>query len=157
MVSSRVGRYRSGYTVRTIQCRQWPGLSGGKRCPHVVVCFEIERQLFGFQHRRDRRLFIGQLSDQRSFGVSGEFMKDIAQQLEDLIAASERLRGLHEGAVAHRPATGKWSKKEILGHLVDSAANNHQRFVRLQLQTAVELPGYARLGPRPALSRLAVA
>jgi hypothetical protein len=26
----------------------------------------------------------------------------------------------------------KWSKKEILGHLIDSAANNHQRFIRVQ-------------------------
>jgi hypothetical protein len=28
----------------------------------------------------------------------------------------------------------KWSKKEILGHLIDSAANNHQRFIRLQFE-----------------------
>ena len=31
-----------------------------------------------------------------------------------------------------KPAPGKWSKKEILGHLIDSAANNHQRFIRIQ-------------------------
>ena len=29
---------------------------------------------------------------------------------------------------------GKWSKKEILGHLIDSATNNHQRFVRGQFE-----------------------
>lgn len=29
---------------------------------------------------------------------------------------------------------GKWSKKQILGHLIDSAANNHQRFVRVQFE-----------------------
>lgn len=28
----------------------------------------------------------------------------------------------------------KWSKKEILGHLIDSAANNHQRFIRGQYE-----------------------
>ena len=33
-----------------------------------------------------------------------------------------------------KPAPGKWSKKEILGHLIDSAANNHQRFVRGQFE-----------------------
>lgn len=33
----------------------------------------------------------------------------------------------------HQPA-GKWSKKQIIGHLVDSAANNHQRFVRIQFE-----------------------
>jgi hypothetical protein len=36
----------------------------------------------------------------------------------------------------------RWSKKEILGHLIDSAANNHQRFVRAQLAPSVELPNY---------------
>jgi hypothetical protein len=35
-----------------------------------------------------------------------------------------------------KPAPAKWSKKEILGHLVDSAANNHQRFVRVQFEDA---------------------
>jgi hypothetical protein len=33
-----------------------------------------------------------------------------------------------------RSAKGKWSKKEIIGHLIDSAANNHQRFVRVQYE-----------------------
>src|SRR6266436_8253432 len=37
---------------------------------------------------------------------------------------------------------GKWSAKETIGHLIDSAANNHQRFVRLQMQDHLELPGY---------------
>ena len=35
--------------------------------------------------------------------------------------------------VTDRPASGEWSKTEILGHLTDSAANNHHRFVRAQL------------------------
>lgn len=38
---------------------------------------------------------------------------------------------------AIRPQPQKWSKKEILGHLVDSAQNNLQRFVRAQYE---ELP-----------------
>jgi DinB family protein len=37
---------------------------------------------------------------------------------------------------------GRWSKKEILGHLIDSAGNNHQRFVRAQLGGPLEFPGY---------------
>src|SRR5262249_23546476 len=41
-----------------------------------------------------------------------------------------------------KPATGKWSPKEELGHLLDSAANNHQRIVRAQLQENAALPGY---------------
>jgi DinB superfamily len=41
-----------------------------------------------------------------------------------------------------RPSPEKWSKKEILGHLLDSASNNHQRFVRACLQGELTFPGY---------------
>jgi hypothetical protein len=41
-----------------------------------------------------------------------------------------------------RPEADTWSKKEILGHLLDSASNNHQRFVRAQLSSEIKLPGY---------------
>lgn len=37
---------------------------------------------------------------------------------------------------------GKWSNKEILGHLVDSAANNHQRFIRSQFFENMIFMGY---------------
>lgn len=33
----------------------------------------------------------------------------------------------------------KWSQKEILGHLIDSATNNHQRFVRGQFEIEPEI------------------
>lgn len=36
----------------------------------------------------------------------------------------------------------KWTRKQILGHLIDSAANNHQRFVRLQQGNLTGFPGY---------------
>lgn len=39
-----------------------------------------------------------------------------------------------EEEFSYKPAPGKWSKKEILGHLIDSAANNHQRFVRIPFE-----------------------
>jgi len=54
------------------------------------------------------------------------------QYLCDNIPAA--LRKIHEEEFSHKPAPGKWSKKEILGHLIDSAANNHQRFVRGQFE-----------------------
>ena len=41
-----------------------------------------------------------------------------------------------------RLAEDKWSLKEIAGHLIDSAANNHQRFVRLQEGNLISFPGY---------------
>jgi len=53
-----------------------------------------------------------------------------------------KLRAISEADAAAKPAPGKWSKKEILGHLIDSAANNHQRFIRLQTASELTLPGY---------------
>lgn len=35
-------------------------------------------------------------------------------------------------ALSQRPAPGKWSQKEILGHLIDSGINNLQRFTEIQ-------------------------
>ncbi len=59
-----------------------------------------------------------------------------------LEAAVPRLDALGErGAEAIREG-GSWSVKEILGHLIDSAANNHQRFVRAQLQDELVFPSY---------------
>ena len=57
-----------------------------------------------------------------------------------------RLSAITEEAAARKPSPAKWSKKEILGHLIDSAANNHQRFVRLQLERELSLPGYEQDG-----------
>lgn len=39
-------------------------------------------------------------------------------------------------------ADDKWSLGEIIGHLIDSASNNHQRFVRLQYDDLLSLPAY---------------
>lgn len=51
------------------------------------------------------------------------------QFLCDTIPA--KLAAIPEEEFSSKPATHKWSKKEIIGHLVDSAANNHQRFIRI--------------------------
>jgi DinB family protein len=69
-------------------------------------------------------------------------MESVANDLLSALDAADRLHQIDEAAAAKRPAPGKWSKKETLGHLIDSAANNHQRFVRLQLYPRVDLPGY---------------
>jgi hypothetical protein len=37
---------------------------------------------------------------------------------------------------------GKWTQLELIGHLIDSAANNHQRFVRALAQSRLDWPGY---------------
>jgi hypothetical protein len=54
------------------------------------------------------------------------------------------LRPLSESVVTWRPKPGAWSIKEIIGHLIDSAANNHQRFVRAEQQGDLVFPGYAQ-------------
>ncbi|MGB9105760.1 MAG: DinB family protein [Terriglobales bacterium] len=59
-----------------------------------------------------------------------------------LTAASERLRLLSPAEAASRPQPGAWSKKEELGHLVDSAINNYARIIRAQMENAPALPGY---------------
>ena len=71
-------------------------------------------------------------------------MESVANDLQSAIQITDRLRQIRETEASLRPAPGKWSKKEILGHLIDSAANNHQRFVRLQLYPRIDLPGYAQ-------------
>lgn len=43
---------------------------------------------------------------------------------------------------ARRPAPGKWSIKEIVGHLIDSASINHQRFERAQWTDDLVFTGY---------------
>jgi hypothetical protein len=62
-----------------------------------------------------------------------------------LDTAPEQLRALNEAESAVRLAPGKWSRKEILGHLIDSATNNHQRFVRALIGTGeLVFPRYAQ-------------
>jgi hypothetical protein len=56
--------------------------------------------------------------------------------------ATPLLLAIDEGAAAIPRAPGKWSPKQVLGHLVDSAGNNHQRFVRAQYVDVREFPGY---------------
>ena len=68
---------------------------------------------------------------------------EIAARLRERVErAAQLLRAVPEAEAARRPAPGKWSKKEILGHLVDSASNNHQRFVRARFQDDLVFPGY---------------
>jgi hypothetical protein len=56
--------------------------------------------------------------------------------------ATPVLRALSDAESARRPAPEKWSPREIIGHLIDSASNNHQRFVRAQFQEDLVFLGY---------------
>lgn len=49
------------------------------------------------------------------------------------------LAEISEENMSAKPLPNKWSKKEVLGHLIDSATNNHQRFVRGQFELNAEI------------------
>ena len=59
-----------------------------------------------------------------------------------LQSTPKRLVDIADADAEQKPAPGRWSKKEILGHLIDSASNNHQRFVRAQLAPRIDFPAY---------------
>ena len=67
----------------------------------------------------------------------------VAEELLRVVeSGAERLRALSDAEAAAPHAAGKWSKKQILGHLIDSASNNHQRFVRAQEGAEFSGPRY---------------
>lgn len=57
-------------------------------------------------------------------------------------AFNKRLSEVDGNIAGIRLSQDKWSLKEIVGHLIDSASNNHQRFVRLQLGDLLDFPVY---------------
>jgi len=67
----------------------------------------------------------------------------VEEELRAAVAvATPRLLALSEVDAERVPAPGKWSPKEVLGHLIDSASNNHGRFVRAQFEDDLVFPEY---------------
>jgi len=60
------------------------------------------------------------------------------------ILDSNPLAPITEANAAVAASPEHWSRKQILGHLIDSAANNHHRFVRAQIEDQLDMPGYAQ-------------
>ena len=72
-------------------------------------------------------------------------MKATADELRQIIKdIVPKLRQLPEAEIPVRPAPKKWARKEILGHLIDSASNNQRKFVRMMQQAHLDFPGYAQ-------------
>lgn len=69
--------------------------------------------------------------------LAGDLRREVDAALPGLraISASESARPL---------APGKWSPRQVVGHLIDSAANNHQRFVRAQEGSTLVFPAYTQ-------------
>jgi hypothetical protein len=57
-------------------------------------------------------------------------------------SAYGKLKAVGANEAKHKDSPNKWSKVEILGHLIDSASNNHQRFVRVQQTDKLVSPPY---------------
>lgn len=70
-------------------------------------------------------------------------LNTIADELAQIISLAEpKLRALSAALVTARPAPDRWTIQEVLGHLIDSAANNHQRFIRAQFVEQLTFPKY---------------
>jgi DinB family protein len=70
-------------------------------------------------------------------------MQDFLDDFRATLAAeSIRLMAISDAKASERPAAGKWSPKEVIGHLIDSASNNHGRFVRAQMEDDLVFAGY---------------
>lgn len=70
-------------------------------------------------------------------------MKELSRKLLKVIDAAEpKLRKTNAAETTKPVLAGGWSRKQVVGHLIDSASNNHQRFVRAALQASLDFPGY---------------
>ncbi len=72
-----------------------------------------------------------------------EWLDDFKQTIDSTVP---RLRELSESASAAPRTEDHWSAKQIIGHLIDSATNNHARFVLGQLKDDLVFPGYDQDG-----------
>jgi hypothetical protein len=74
-------------------------------------------------------------------------MEQLSAQLGRIVeSASAVLRRVSEEESGRPLLAGGWSRKQVLGHLIDSASNNHQRFVRASLADSLEFPAYEQTG-----------
>lgn len=74
-------------------------------------------------------------------------MKEVTEKLLSVVAAAEpRLRRISSDESLKPILPGGWSGRQVLGHLIDSASNNHQRFVRASLQESLDFPSYDQEG-----------
>jgi len=97
----------------------------------VDLCF------FVAEHDDHHLQTIADISE--SLAAYPEYALDLLNTVE---RASPALLAFDDETARRQPSPGKWSAKEIIGHLVDSASNNHQRFVRAVFQDDLVFTGY---------------
>ena len=67
------------------------------------------------------------------------WLEDFKQTID---SASTQLALISDEQSEKPRSVDRWSSKQIIGHLIDSAANNHARFVLAQLKDDLLFPGY---------------
>lgn len=71
--------------------------------------------------------------------IDAPFLDDFRQTLND---AARQMREISDARASEPRGPGKWSRKEVVGHMIDSACNNHSRFVRAQTMDDLMFSGY---------------
>ncbi|HEX8037708.1 MAG TPA: DinB family protein [Chryseosolibacter sp.] len=62
-------------------------------------------------------------------------MKNVTRELRDIVNAfAIKISAIPEKEFSAKPLANKWSQKEVLGHLIDSAQNNLRRFITAQYE-----------------------
>ena len=70
-------------------------------------------------------------------------MQTVSKELIRIVESAQAALREFTGEEAGRAVLeGGWSRKQLLGHLIESASNNHQRFVRAALADSLEFPAY---------------
>jgi hypothetical protein len=70
-------------------------------------------------------------------------MKEKIENYKLLIDSTyKKLKNISEELSSIKPSPGKWSAKEIIGHLVDSSINNIPRFIEGQFKENLVFAGY---------------
>ena len=89
----------------------------------------------GRYHRSNVKMELLRDEQNVHYAAADELLKIVAEIFP-------ALQKVPESAAAARPAAGKWSAKEIIGHLIDSGINNNTRFIRSQQISLLEIPAY---------------
>ena len=72
-------------------------------------------------------------------------MENISRELNSIVNDFyHKYQDLNDETTSKRLSTDDWTLQEIIGHLIDSGSNNHQRFVRLQIIDELIFPDYAQ-------------
>ena len=70
-------------------------------------------------------------------------MNNVSDELARIVNFAEPILRQVSDEYRGKPVLpGGWSRKQVLGHLIDSASNNHQRFVRAALADSLDFPAY---------------